>query len=79
MTGELVQQYSDTVDAPDALEVCLDLFGARAVVDIANKDTSRVDVFFTLAHFVALEISLALHLAQLLGLFLHLLYASPHC
>jgi hypothetical protein len=28
---------------------------------------------------VALEIGLALHLAQLLGLFLHLLYASPHC
>jgi hypothetical protein len=28
---------------------------------------------------VAFEIGLALHLAQLLGFFLHLLYASPHC
>jgi hypothetical protein len=72
MTGELVQQYGNTVDAPDALEVCLDLFWARAVVDVADKDTSRVDVFFALAHLVAFEIGLALHLAQLLGFFLPL-------
>ena len=53
MPCELVEQDGDTVDAADALEVCLDLFGGSAVVDVADKDTARVDVFFALAHLVA--------------------------
>lgn len=79
MSGEFVQQYSDAVDAADALEMRLDLFGAGTVVYVANEDTSRVDIFFAFAHLVALVVDGLLHLAQLLGLVLHLLHAAPHC
>jgi hypothetical protein len=79
MTGELIKQNGDTIDATDALEMRLDLFRACTVVYVADKDTPRVDIFFALAHLVSLVVDGLLHLTQLLCFFFHLLDAAPHC
>jgi hypothetical protein len=78
MTCELVEQDRDAVDAADALEVRLDLLRAGPVVDVADEDAPRVDVFLALAHLVTLVIDRLLHLPQLLRLIFHLLHTALH-
>jgi hypothetical protein len=78
MTCELVEQDRDAVDAADALEVRLDLLRAGPVVDVADKDAPRVDVFLALAHLVPLVVDRLLHLPQLLRFLFHLLHAALH-
>lgn len=72
LTGELIEQDRDAVDRPRALEMRLDLLGRRAVVDVPDEDTSRVDVLSVLAEVVTLLIQTGLHLPQLGGFLFHL-------
>jgi hypothetical protein len=78
MTCELVEQDRDAVDAADALEVRLDFLRAGPVVDVADEDAPRVDVFLALAHLVPLVVDCLLHLPQLLRFVFHLLHTALH-
>lgn len=78
MSGELVQEYGDSIDGAACLEVRLDLLGRSAIVHIADEDTSRIDVFSVLAHVLAL-VQGRLHLAQLRCFSLHLGDPPLHC
>lgn len=79
MPREFVQQNRYSIYRAAALEVGLNLLWRRAIVDIADKDASRIDVLLVLPKLVALLIQRSLHVAQFLGFGLHLLNALLHC
>jgi hypothetical protein len=78
MPCELVQENRDAVYGAASLEMRLDFFGGSAVVHVANKDASRIDVFPVFAYVGAVIVEVVLHIAQFLRFFLHLLYAAFH-
>jgi len=78
MPREFVQEDGDTVDGSTTLEMGLDVFGGGHVVDVANEDAARVDIFFIVAELVALLLQRGLHLAESGSLFLHLGHSSLH-
>jgi hypothetical protein len=79
MASELVKQDSDAVDGSDALEVSLDLFWGRAVVDVSDEDAARIDIFLWLSN-IAWHglVKRVFHIAELLGLGLHIRDTLPH-
>lgn len=51
MTRELVQQDRDAIDrSRTGREVCLNLFGRRTVVDVADEDAAGINVLSVFAH-----------------------------
>lgn len=75
---ELIKQDGHAVDRTTLLEVGLDLLGRDRVIDVANEDTTAVDVTLVLVEFGALLLQAGLHLAQLGSLLLHLGNSSFH-
>lgn len=70
MSRVLVQQDRDAIDGATALEVILNLFRRRAVVDVAYEDTSRINVLSPFAG--TLRAALVMWVVGLIILILHL-------
>lgn len=69
MPSELIQQDGDSVDSVGAArKVVLDLFWCSAIVDVADEDAARVNVFavFTLEA-IGGGVEVTLHFAELRG------------
>jgi hypothetical protein len=69
---ELIQQYRNPIYRPTALEMGLNLLWRRGIVDIAHKDTPRINLFFILPQTLRLLLQRLLHFAQFGCFGLHL-------
>ncbi len=78
LSRELVQEYRHSVDGTAALEMRLNLFGRRGVVDVADKDAARVHRLLVVGEAGRLLLQAGLHLPELVCLLFHLSYATLH-
>lgn len=78
VTSELVKENGDAIDGTAGLEMSLDFFWRSAVIDVADEDAARINVFFALAHTTLAWAAVILHLTQLRSLSFHLLDTLLH-
>jgi hypothetical protein len=78
LARELVQQDCNPVDGTTGLEMSLDLLRRSTVVDITDKDTTRINIFFILLEVLGLLVEGGLHLAQFGSLGFHLSHSALH-
>lgn len=79
MSCEFVQKDGDPINGPATLEMGLNFFRRCAVVHVANKDTSCINVLPVLAQVVILLVQGCLHLSQFGSFSFHLRDPPLHC